>query len=62
MAYLPSSPGATDAKLAVVAFSYAATVPGNVSTEVVKHFLQQYFDVERDYRLDPRTITLVDAN
>ena len=62
VAYLPSSPGATDAKLAVVAFSYAATVPGNVSTEVVKHFLQQYFDVERDYRLDPRTITLVDAN
>ena len=62
VAYLPSSPGATDAELAVVTFTYAATVPGNVSTEVVKHFLQQYFDVERDYRLDPRTFALLEAN
>lgn len=62
VAYLPSESGATDADLAVVTFTYAATVPGNVSTEVVKYFFQQYFDVERDYRLDPRTFALVDAN
>ena len=62
VAYLPSSPGATDAELAVLTFTYAATVPGNVSTEVVKYFLQQYFQVERDYRLDPRTISLLEAN
>ncbi|MDQ3880139.1 MAG: penicillin-binding protein 2 [Chloroflexota bacterium] len=62
VAYLPSQPGATDAELAVLTFTYAATVPGNVSTEVVKYFLQQYFDVARDYRLDPRTFELVNAN
>ena len=62
VAYLPSETGGTDAELAVVTFTYAATVPGNVSTEVVKYFLQQYFEIERDYRLDPRTFALVDAN
>jgi penicillin-binding protein 2 len=62
VAYLPTQPGATDAELAVVTFTYAATVPGNVSTEVVKYFLQQYFEVGRDYRLDPRTFELVNAN
>ena len=41
VAYLPSRPGATDADLAIVTFSYSAVVPGNVSLEVVKYFLQQ---------------------
>ncbi|MFN2484520.1 MAG: penicillin-binding protein 2 [Candidatus Limnocylindria bacterium] len=62
VAFLPSQPGATDADLAVLTFTYAATVPGNVSTEVVKYFLQEYFDIARDYRLDPRTFELVNAN
>ena len=62
VAYLPSEAGATDAELAVLTFTYSATVPGNVSTEVVKYFLQMHFDIERDYRLDPRTISLLEAN
>ncbi len=61
-AYLPSSAGATDAELAIVSFNYSASVQGNVSVEVVKYFLQMYFDVARDYRLDPRTVRLLDAN
>jgi penicillin-binding protein 2 len=62
VAYLPSSPTATDAQLAVVTFSYSATVPGNVSTEVTKDFLQRYFDLGVDLRLDPNDFSLVDAN
>jgi len=27
-----------------------------VSTEVVKYFLQQYFDLDQDLRLDPVTL------
>ena len=60
--WLPSHPGATDATLEVLTFSYSATVPGNVSTEVVKYFLQQYFHVTRDYRLNPRTLSLLGGN
>jgi cell division protein FtsI/penicillin-binding protein 2 len=60
--WLPSHPGGTDATLEVLTFSYSATVPGNVSTEVVKYFLQQYFDVKRDYRLNPRTLSLLGGN
>ena len=60
--YLPSRPGATDATLEVLTFSYSATVPGNVSTEVVKYFLQKYFNVQRDYRLNPRTLSLLGGN
>ena len=60
--YLPSKPGATDATLEVLTFSYSATVPGNVSTEVVKYFFQKYFKVQRDYRLDPRTLSLLGGN
>ena len=59
VAYLPSRPGATDADLAVLTFSYSATVPGNVSTEVVKYFLQKYYDLDQDLRLDPETFALV---
>ncbi len=62
VAYLPSSPGAADAKLAVITFSYAALVPGNVSAEVVKYFLQKYFKLKQDLRLDPRNFSLVAAN
>ena len=62
VAYLPSSPTATDAELAIVTFTYSATVPGNVSTEVTKYFLQRYFDLGVDLRLDPNDFSLVDAN
>jgi penicillin-binding protein 2 len=62
VAYLPSSAGATDAELAVVTFSYSAVVPGNVSAEVVKYFLQLYYDLDEDLRLDPNTFSLVTAN
>jgi hypothetical protein len=37
-------------------------VPGNVSTEVTKYFLQRYFDLGVDLRLDPNDFSLVDAN
>ena len=56
VAWLPSTPGATDSPLAVITFTYRATVIGNVSTEVVKYFLQQYFDLDQDLRLDPVTL------
>ena len=62
VAYLPTKPGATDADLAVITFSYSAIVPGNVSLEVVKYFLQQYYHLDQDLRLDPRNFSLVAAN
>ncbi|HEX6656075.1 MAG TPA: penicillin-binding transpeptidase domain-containing protein, partial [Candidatus Limnocylindria bacterium] len=62
VAYLPSKAGATDADLAVVTFSYSAVVPGNVSLEVVKYFLQQWYGLHQDLRLDPRDFSLVAAN
>jgi penicillin-binding protein 2 len=62
VAYLPSAAGATDADLAVVSFNYSAIVPGNVSAEVVKYFLQLYYDLDQDLRLDPNDFSLVTAN
>ena len=62
VAYLPSAPGATDADLAVVTFTHAAVVPGNVSAEVVKYFLQLHYDLDQDLRLDPNDFSLVTAN
>jgi penicillin-binding protein 2 len=62
LAYLPSSAGATDAELAVLTFSYSAIVPGNVSLEVVKYFLQEWYDLDQDLRLDPNDFSLVAAN
>ncbi|HEX2221673.1 MAG TPA: penicillin-binding protein 2 [Candidatus Limnocylindria bacterium] len=62
VAYLPSEPGATDAELAVMAFSHSAVVPGNVSAEVVKYWLQLWYGLEQDLRLDPRTFELVAAD
>jgi penicillin-binding protein 2 len=62
VAYLPSAPGATDAELAVLTFSYSAVVPGNVSAEVVKYFLQLHHGLDQDLRLDPRDFSLVTAN
>ena len=62
VAYLPSSAGATDAELAIVSFNYSAVVPGNVSAEVVKYFLQLYYDLDVDLRLDPNDFSLVTAN
>ena len=62
VAYLPSEAGATDAELAVLAFNYSAVVPGNVSAEVVKYFLQMHYDLDQDLRLDPRDFSLVTAN
>ena len=62
VAYLPSAAGATDAELAVLSFNYSAIVPGNVSAEVVKYFLQLYYDLDQDLRLDPNDFSLVAAN
>ena len=62
VAYLPSVAGATDAELAIVSFNYSAIVPGNVSAEVVKYFLQLYYDLDQDLRLDPNDFSLVTAN
>jgi penicillin-binding protein 2 len=62
VAYLPSEAGATDAELAVLAFNYSAVVPGNVSAEVVKYFLQMHYELDQDLRLDPRDFSLVTAN
>jgi penicillin-binding protein 2 len=62
VAYLPSSAGATDADLAIVSFNYSAVVPGNVSAEVVKYFLQLHYDLDQDLRLDPNDFSLVTAN
>jgi penicillin-binding protein 2 len=50
VAYLPSKPGATDANLAIVTFTYSAVVRGNVSLEVIKYFFQQYFHLDQDLR------------
>ena len=50
VAYLPSQAGATDADLAIISFSYSAVARGNVALEVVKYFLQQYFDLDQDLR------------
>jgi len=62
VAYLPSSTGASDAELAVLSFNYSAVVPGNVSAEVVKYFLQLSYDLDQDLRLDPNDFSLVTAN
>ena len=62
VAYLPSAAGATDAELAVLSFNYSAVVPGNVSAEVVKYFLQLHYDLDQDLRLDPNDFSLVTAN
>jgi penicillin-binding protein 2 len=50
IAYLPSKAGATDADLAIITFTYSPVVRGNVSLEVVKYFLQQYFGLSQDLR------------
>jgi len=50
VAYLPSKPGATDADLAIITFTYSAVIRGNVSLEVVKYFLQQEFELDQDLR------------
>jgi penicillin-binding protein 2 len=50
VAYLPSKAGTTDADLAIVTFTYSAVARGNVSLEVVKYFLQQYFTLDQDLR------------
>ena len=62
VAYLPSQAGGTDADIAIATFSYSAVVPGNVSLEVVKYFLQEWYDLDQDLRLDPRDFSLVAAN
>ena len=50
VAYVPSKAGATDANLAIVTFTYSAVTRGNVSLEVDKYFLQQYFHLNQDLR------------
>ena len=62
VAWVPSTPGATDANLEIITFTYSAVVPGNVSLEVVKYFLQQWYGLHQDLRLDPRDFSRVAAN
>lgn len=50
IAYVPSTADATDADLAIITFTYSAVARGNVSLEVVKYFLQQYFNLDQDLR------------
>ncbi len=54
-------PGATDAQLEVLTFTYSA-VKWNVSVEVVKYFLQQWYGLHQDLRLDPNDLSRVAAN
>ncbi len=62
VAWLPSAPGATDAQLEVLTFTYSAVARGNVSLEVVKYFLQQWYELPQDLRLDPTDLSRVAAN
>jgi len=62
VAWLPSAPGATDAQLEVLTFTYSAVARGNVSLEVVKYFLQQWYGLHQDLRLDPKDLSRVAAN
>jgi hypothetical protein len=62
VAYLPSEEGATDAELAVITFTYSAVVKGNVSLEVVKYFLQQWYELDQDLRLNPYNFSRLTAN
>ena len=62
VAWLPSAPGATDAQLEVLTFTYSAVARGNVSLEVVKYFLQQWYGLHQDLRLDPTDLSRVAAN
>jgi len=62
VAWLPSVPGATDAQLEVLTFTYSAVARGNVSLEVVKYFLQQWYGLDQDLRLDPTDLSRVAAN
>ncbi len=62
VAWLPSSAGATDAQLEVLTFTYSAVARGNVSLEVVKYFLQQWYGLHQDLRLDPKDLSRVAAN
>ena len=43
VAWLPSRPGATDAQLAIVTFTYEAALRGNLSIEIVRHFLETWY-------------------
>ena len=56
VAFVPSASGADDSTLAVITFTYRAMAYGNVSTEVVKYFLQEYFELDQDLRYDPLTL------
>jgi penicillin-binding protein 2 len=41
----------TDANLAILAFAYDSQTQGNAATEIVKYFVQLYFNIKKDYRL-----------
>jgi hypothetical protein len=34
----------------VLAFAYDSRTKGNAATEIVKYFLQQHYDIKKDYR------------
>jgi hypothetical protein len=40
----------TDAQLTFLAFAYDSRTQGNAATEIVKYFLQLYYNVKGDYR------------
>lgn len=40
-----------DSRLIVMAFAYDSRTRGNAATEIVKYFFQQYYGIEKDYRL-----------
>jgi penicillin-binding protein 2 len=39
-----------DSELVVLAFAYDSRTKGNAATEIVKYFLQQHYDIKKDYR------------
>jgi penicillin-binding protein 2 len=41
----------TDANLAILAFAFDSQTKGNAATEIVKYFVQLYFNLQKDYRL-----------
>jgi len=42
-------PAEPDSELAVIAFAYDSNTKGNAATEIVKYFLQEHYDIQRDY-------------
>lgn len=41
----------TDSELVVMAFAHDSRTRGNAATEIVKYFMQLYYDIDKDYRM-----------